>query len=125
MAKDRNTMAKRQRETDKRRKQDEKREKRIRRRTDEPTENATLSNDLPRVSDGEANILAVFRKYLMTPGQMLCLSNTDAIAMQSSLDKLVSAGLLSPEDFKGGYSLTKSGFDVMKQLAAQRLGAIS
>jgi hypothetical protein len=65
---------------------------------------------------GEVNILAVFKKYLMTPGRMLCLNNTEIGTMKRSLDKLIAAGLLTPEDFKGSYSLTRSGFNVMNEL---------
>ncbi|MCA9132606.1 MAG: hypothetical protein KDA45_05615 [Planctomycetales bacterium] len=69
-----------------------------------------------QLSDGEISILAVFRKYLMTPGRMLCLNNTDIGTMKRSLDKLTAAGLLIPEDFKGSYSLTRSGFKAMNEL---------
>lgn len=112
MAKDRNTMAKRQREVDKRRKADDKRDKRNRRKT-EPTADSPSGYEL---SDGEANVLAVFKKYLMTPGQMLCLSNTDVDSMKSTLERLTDAGLLVPEEFKGGYSLTQTGFRAMNEL---------
>ena len=146
MAKDRNTMAKRQREMEKKRKAEEKKEKRIRRRAEtnaaangvasgdsatgdaastpsEPEElkrtvssksrNATPARQL---SDGEAKVLDVFRKYLMTPGQMLCLGNADIDSMKAILENLTSRGLLVAEGFKGGYSLTPSGFDAMKRL---------
>jgi hypothetical protein len=69
-----------------------------------------------QLSVGEVNILAVFKKYLMTPGRMLCLNNTEIGTMKRSLDKLIAAGLLTPEDFKGSYSLTRSGFNVMNEL---------
>lgn len=69
-----------------------------------------------QLSVGEVNILAVFRKYLMTPGRMLCLNNTDIGTMKRSLDKLIASGLLIPEEFKGSYSLTRSGFNAMKEL---------
>ena len=69
-----------------------------------------------QLSAGEVNILAVFRKYLMTPGRMLCLNNTDIGSMKRSLDRLTAAGLLIPEDFKGSYSLTRSGFNAMNEL---------
>ena len=69
-----------------------------------------------QLSAGEVNILGVFKKYLMTPGRMLCLNNTDIGTMKRSLDKLIAAGLLIPEDFKGSYSLTRSGFNVMNEL---------
>jgi predicted transcriptional regulator len=70
-----------------------------------------------QLSAGEVSILAVFRKYLMTPGRMLCLNNTDLGTMKKSLEKLTAAGLLVPEDFKGSYSLTRSGFQAMNELS--------
>lgn len=75
-----------------------------------------IAGNTLQLSVGEVNILAVFRKYLMTPGRMLCLNNTDIGTMKRSLDKLTAAGLLIPEDFKGSYSLTRSGFKAMKEL---------
>ncbi len=77
----------------------------------------TLEGNEIQLSVGEVNILGVFRKYLMTPGRMLCLNNTDIGTMKRSLDKLIAAGLLIPEDFKGSYSLTRSGFKVMNELS--------
>lgn len=76
----------------------------------------TVAGSELQLSAGEVNILAVFKKYLMTPGRMLCLNNTDIGTMKRSLDKLIAAGLLIPEDFKGSYSLTRSGFNVMNEL---------
>lgn len=114
MSKDRNTMAKRQREVEKRRKNEEKRERRIRRKAD-----AKASSESPPASnltDGEINVLAVFRKYLMSPGQMLCLSNADIDSRKLVLEKLTEAGLIVQEDFKGGYSLTRSGYDAMMEV---------
>ncbi len=77
----------------------------------------TLEGNEVQLSVGEVNILGVFRKYLMTPGRMLCLNNTDIGTMKRSLDKLIAAGLLKPEDFKGSYSLTRSGFIAMNELS--------
>ncbi len=77
---------------------------------------ASIPGGSHQLSTGEVNILAVFRKYLMTPGRMLCLNNTDIGTMKRSLEKLIAAGLLIPEDFKGSYSLTRSGFNAMNEL---------
>ncbi len=77
----------------------------------------SVSGNSVRLTVGEINILAVFRKYLMTPGRMLCLNNTDIGTMKRSLDKLIASGLLIPEDFKGSYSLTRSGFQAMNELS--------
>ncbi len=116
LSKDRNTVAKRQRETDKRQKATEKREKRIQQRTNPVTDPKPDPNADLQLSDGEISVLTVFRKYLMTPGQMLCLSNSDADSMKIALEKLVTGGLLTPDDFKGGYSLTRNGYDKMAAL---------
>jgi hypothetical protein len=122
MAKDRNTMAKRQREVEKKRKQDDKRDKRTRRKTEPETAlgaaSVAVDGEFSGLSDGEVNVLGVFRKYLMTPGQMLCLSNTDIDSMKGVLEKLTKSGLLVPEDFKGGYSLTQTGFRAMNEVAS-------
>lgn len=112
MAKDRNTMAKRQREVEKRQKAAAKQDKRAQRKT-ESTDSSSQTGF--QLSDGEVSVLAVFRKYLMTPGQMLCLSNTDIDSMKNVLESLITAGLLVPEDFKGGYSLTPVGFKAMNE----------
>ncbi len=80
-----------------------------------PAAVSVAGSDL-QLSAGEVNVLAVFRKYLMTPGRMLCLNNTDIGSMKRSLDRLIAAGLLIPEGFKGSYSLTRSGFNAMNEL---------
>jgi predicted transcriptional regulator len=53
----------------------------------------------------------------MTTGQMLCLSGNELDSNKQTLDQLVSDGLLIAESFKGGYSLTETGFDAMRNLA--------
>lgn len=118
MAKDRNTMAKRQREVEKRRKADEKREKRNRKKTQGPDEEGLDEPVSTGVSVGEAKVLTLFRKYLMTPGQMLCLNSNDLESLGEALEKMVADGLLVPESMKGGYALTRKGFEAMN-LAAE------
>ena len=117
MAKDRNTMAKRQREVDKRQKQMDKRDNRERKKTETNVATDDAAPPPQRLSDGELHVLAMFRKYLMTPGKMLCISTQDLTSMKKSVDKLILAGLLVPEEFKGGYSLTRSGYDAMQEIA--------
>lgn len=113
MAKDRNTMAKRQREADKRHKASQKREKMNRRKTErESTLSATEG-----LTEGEVRVLAIFKRYLMVPGQMLCLNNADIVSLQLVLEGLVHSGLLVSEDFKGSYSLTQTGYQAMNTLA--------
>ncbi len=74
-------------------------------------------------SAGEASVLITFRRYLMTPGKMLCFSTQDIGSMKKSIDKLIAAGLLVPEEFKGGYSLTRAGYDAMRSVTAAALAA--
>lgn len=67
------------------------------------------------LSSSEHAVLAVFRKYLMSPGKMLCLSNHEMEAFHESLVDLTGKGLLIQESFPGGYSLTEIGFAAMKE----------
>ncbi len=114
MAKDRNTMAKRQREAEKRDKAARKREKRELRHTESANKISNMS-----AVDGQTRVLSIFRRYLMTTGQMLCLSGNELESNKNSLEQLVRDGLLIAETFKGGYSLTESGFDVMRNLSRE------
>lgn len=85
------------------------------------TEQSNTENSPPSaydLTDGEISVLSVFRTYLMTPGQMLCLNNADTDTMRKALQKLVDAGMLMPEEMKGGYSLTRTGFDAMKSISS-------
>lgn len=116
LAKDRNTIAKRQREVEKKRKAEEKRERRSRRKSDTVSEDAQKE---PGLSDGEVRVLTLFRKYLMTPGQMLCLNANDVESMGDALTGMVSGGLLVPEEMRGGYSLTRKGFEAMNEMARE------
>ena len=112
MAKDRNTMAKRQREVEKRDKAAKKREKREQRQA-----HAVLSAEGSVVSDDETLVLRIFSRYLMGVGKMLCLSGPELVSHRDSLDRLVDSGLLVAESYKGAYSLTHSGFEAMKRVS--------
>ena len=72
------------------------------------------------LSSEEASVLETFAKYLMPPQQMLCLSNTEIPATKKALERLVKRGMLEPNSFKGGYSLTVSGFNATQQLRSKR-----
>ena len=85
-------------------------------RSSAETTAASSDPNAPQLSDSEISVLTVFRTYLMTPGKMLCLSNTDVGSMKKSLERLCNVGMLLPESFKGGYSLTRLGFQTMKGL---------
>lgn len=112
MAKDRNTMAKRQREAEKRDKAVKKRQKREKRQT-----LSTLSSNGIEITEDETRVFQIFSRYLMTAGKMLCLSGNELDAHRQSLNNLVSSGMLVAETFQGGYSLTEEGFDAMRKLA--------
>ena len=66
------------------------------------------------LSSSEHAVLAVFRKYLMSPGKMLCFGNHEMQVFSEPLVELTSKGLLIQESFPGGYSLTELGFAAMK-----------
>ncbi|MHB0957145.1 MAG: hypothetical protein ACYC6N_08525 [Pirellulaceae bacterium] len=113
MAKDRNTFAKRQREMEQKRKASEKRENRNRKK--QPSEMvAEPASAESSLSMPELAVLEVFRKFRMSPGQMLCFSSTDLIAFRTPLAQLTNDGLLIPEKFPGGYSLTQTGFAALR-----------
>ena len=66
------------------------------------------------LSQSEQAVLSVFRKYLMSPGKMLCFSNPELKAFRAPLAQLSEKGLLVQESFHGGYTLTEIGFAAMK-----------
>ena len=109
MAKDRNTFAKRQREVEKKRKRDEKRQRRAQKKTDDES----VADDSASLSQAERAVLDVFRKYLMTPGKMLCFSQADLENFDAPLDQLTSKGLLVADQHQGGFSLSETGFAAM------------
>lgn len=113
MAKDRNTYAKRQREVERKRKADEKRERRAKKKQ-QPDELCEARQSPSLLTAQEHSVLNVFRKFLMTPGKMLCFGSSDLEAFKMPLAELTSRGLLVEEKPRGGYSLTRTGFAAMK-----------
>jgi len=116
-------MAKRQREAEKRDKAARKREKREQRQhqssqsaTQSGAINSSYANTAPADS-GRSRVLSIFRRYLMSTGQMLCLSGHELEGNRQTLDQLISDGLLIAESFKGAYSLTETGYEAMRNLA--------
>jgi hypothetical protein len=61
----------------------------------------------------DQSALVVFRKYLIEPGQMLCFHGPLLDQNRDSLRQLTEQGLLSKDNFKGGYTLTQAGFAAM------------
>lgn len=66
------------------------------------------------LSTSEQRVLQTFHQYLMTPGKMLCFSGPNLERFRADLNRMTVKKLLVKEKFKGGYSLTRSGFDAMK-----------
>ncbi|MBN1589214.1 MAG: hypothetical protein JW888_06850 [Pirellulales bacterium] len=66
------------------------------------------------LSTSEQRVLRTFRQFLMNPGQMLCFSGPNLKQNRATLALLTDKELLVKEKFKGGYSLTQSGFAAMK-----------
>ena len=75
----------------------------------------TLERTLERalLSISEQRVLRTFRRFLMTPGQMLCFYGPNLKLNQATLDLLTDKELLVREKFNGGYSLTQAGYTAM------------
>jgi hypothetical protein len=65
------------------------------------------------LSTSEQRVLRTFRRFLMTPGQMLCISGPDLERDRATLELLIDKEVLVKDQFKGGYSLTQAGFAAM------------
>ena len=81
-----------------------------------------LTNQLPRnpaqdLTPAERRSLAVFRQFLMDPGQMLCFYGPQHDRHRAALRKLISRDLVVEERFRGAYSLTRAGFAGMNACA--------
>ncbi|QDS97025.1 hypothetical protein [Adhaeretor mobilis] len=62
----------------------------------------------------ERRVLDTYQEYLITPGQMLCFSGPNLERDKETLELMSEKELLTKESFRGGYSLTRSGFAAMK-----------
>ena len=65
------------------------------------------------LSTSEQRVLRTFRRYLITPGQMLCFYGPNLKQNKNALQQLTDKELLVKEKFKGAYSLTHRGFEAM------------
>ena len=68
----------------------------------------------------ELKVLEHFRRYLMSPGDMLCFSGQDIESMGTGIEDLVKRCMLVPERKKGSFSLTKQGFEAMRAIAKKK-----
>jgi hypothetical protein len=66
------------------------------------------------LTEEEQRVLQTFRRFLMTPGQMLCFYGPNLKRSRVALRQLTEKEMLIKEHFEGAYSLTASGFAAMK-----------
>ena len=66
------------------------------------------------LSSSEQRVLRTFSQFLMTPGQMLCISGPELERDRATLELLIKKQVLVKEKVKGGYSLTETGYAAMK-----------
>jgi hypothetical protein len=66
------------------------------------------------LSRAERDVLSTFRRFLMTPHQMLCFYGPSLEQNQAALKSLTEMEMLVKESFKGAYSLTESGYAAMR-----------
>jgi RIO-like serine/threonine protein kinase len=66
------------------------------------------------LSTAEQSVLGAFRQYLMGPGEMLCFHGKFLEEHTETLRRLTARKLISKEKFKGGYSLTATGFSALQ-----------
>ena len=52
---------------------------------------------------------------MVEPGQMLCFNGDSLVEHRESLQQLTEQGLLTKDEFKDGYSLTRAGFAAMQE----------
>jgi hypothetical protein len=69
------------------------------------------------LTNSQQSLLSVFREYLMGPGEMLCFTGPTLAQHREALSQLTAQGLLVKEKFRGGYSLTREGFEAMSAVA--------
>jgi hypothetical protein len=55
----------------------------------------------------------------MTPGVMLCFNGPHLAKHSSGLRSLTEKGFLVKESFRGGYSLTRAGYNIMRKRKSQ------
>ena len=67
------------------------------------------------LTKSEVRVLQTFRQYLIVPGEMLCFSGSNLEQNKATLELLAAKEMLCRERFKGGYSLTRVGFEAMNR----------
>lgn len=65
------------------------------------------------LSTSEQAALAVFRSFMVNAGEMLCFHGPQLEKHGPTLRQLTEKNLVIKEQFAGGYSLTRAGFEAM------------
>jgi hypothetical protein len=65
------------------------------------------------LTTAEQRVMRTFRRFLMTPGQMLCFYGPNLKQNLTTLERLTDRDFLVKEKFQGGYSLTLEGYAAM------------
>lgn len=66
------------------------------------------------LTQSEQKVMRTFREFCVLPGQMLCFSGTNLETHTPAINTLVDKNMLVRETFRGGFSLTRSGFAAMR-----------
>ena len=69
------------------------------------------------LTNSERRALKYFRQFMVSPGQMLCFYGPDLKKHGAALKRLTDREMLIKEKFKGGYSLTETGYHAMVSCA--------
>ncbi|HYO23959.1 MAG TPA: hypothetical protein VEQ85_03335 [Lacipirellulaceae bacterium] len=67
------------------------------------------------LSNSEQAALAVFRSFKVSPGEMLCFHGPQLDKHSATLRVLTEKNLIVKEQFAGGYSLTRAGYDALSE----------
>jgi hypothetical protein len=73
-----------------------------------------LTRERLLLTKSERGVLETFRRFLMTPGVMLCFNGPHLSKHSTGLRTLTEKGFLVKESFRGGYSLTQAGYNAMR-----------
>ena len=82
---------------------------------DEPETDDPDGDSAGSLTATERKVLVTFRKYLMTPGQMLCFNPQEQGSLKKGLESLLERGFISAEATTGAFSLTSLGYTAMKE----------
>ena len=68
------------------------------------------------LTSSEKSLLSIFRRFLVRPGEMLCIDGPTQERHRRAINHLADQGLIIRERFRGAFTLTDAGFAVMTEL---------